>query len=214
MKNLFVLLIFFQILIISKAYSEESYKWKDENGITFYGSKPPPNAKEVQKFSTRKISKYSSKSAFGQSSSANSKNEKTSEIVEDTGKGEVYKDSRIGPPVKKPASRSSVRSVSSNKLKLVSKTPLLKINKEGEITSCEVSVTNEDDVGANDVSVAFEFFDGTLIPASGAFKIAPGKTETYNIPDTLLPLVFSVGDMPIEDTIVPAPKVIIHASMF
>ncbi len=190
--------------------AQESYKWKDADGKTVYGSKPPANAKGVERFSTRKLSKYSSNQVLKRAEGT--KEDQHVNVVErKSEKGEIFQDKRIGSPVGGNKTRSIV---SGQLLHLKPATAVLTLNQLGEITSCEVEVFNEGEVPAQDVSVAFEFFEGTLIPGTGSFVIAPGTKEKYSVPDTLLPLYFSVGDLPEEEAAVPSPRVIVHGASY
>ena len=74
-------------------------------------------------------------------------------------------------------------SLEKNKLKVV----LDEVNSR-IINNCKVEITNSGDIEAEDIAIAFEFRDGTLIPAVGPSSIKPGDTSVYKMAPDLLPL--------------------------
>jgi hypothetical protein len=202
------LICFLVFCSATSTLAEDSYKWKDPDGKTVYGSKPPANAREVQRFSTRKLSRYSSRKVLERAESSSDMEE---QVDRESGTGEIFEDRRIAPPVKVNKTRSIVSGQPSDLKPLA---PKIKVNQLGEITSCKVEVLNEGELSVQDVSVAFEFFDGTLIPGAGPFVIPPGGKEQYEIPEALLPLYFSVGDLPEGEEDIPLPQVIVHGSLY
>jgi hypothetical protein len=208
LRTVYLLLLFSIFYSPVSTLAEDAYKWKDSDGKTVYGSKPPSNARDVQRFGTREISRYSSTRVIERAESMVDNPEETSEAIET---GEVFKDRKSSLPPRSSKTRSIVSAQSSELKPLV---PQVRFNQLNEIVSCEVEVLNEGDMSVRDVSVAFEFFDGTLIPGAGPFVISPGSSEKYVIPEALLPLFFSVGDLPEGGEDVPAPAVIVHGSLY
>jgi hypothetical protein len=187
--------------------ADDSFRWKDPDGKTVYGSKPPANARDVERFSTRKISRYSSSKVLERSDTTEEQEVVNNE--ESDSSGEVFKDKRLAPPSK------GTRSIVSGQIpELRPLEPILKINKLGEIVACKVEVLNKGELPVQDVSVAFEFFDGTLIPGAGPFVIPPDGKGLYEIPEALLPLYFSFGDVPEAEEEIPLPQVIVHGSLY
>jgi hypothetical protein len=188
-------------------YAQDSYKWVDPSGSVVYGSKPPANARLVTKFKTRELSTYSSNKVLKRADGGEVELEQLH--VQSEEEGEVFeeKKAKAKPPVKNFRTISSDSSTS-----LVSGKPDLQVDAIGRVVHCSVIIKNESGIGKHDVSIAFKFFDGTLVPASGAFTISPDGEEKYSIPDTLLPLSLSVGDLPKDEEALPLPEVIIHGS--
>ena len=52
--------ISFLISITSSVSADPTFSWQDSKGNTFFGSKPPVNAKNVAELRTNRVSKYSS----------------------------------------------------------------------------------------------------------------------------------------------------------
>ena len=56
-----IVLIIILLLFASLAQAENAYRWEGKDGKTYYGSKPPKNAKNVEKLKGEGFSKYSTK---------------------------------------------------------------------------------------------------------------------------------------------------------
>lgn len=214
-------LCFMEFLIVAfsatRLSAQDSYSWKEPGGKVVYGSKPPANAREVKKFKTRQISTYSSTKASSRSkvgttddATINNADKDSHLYVEGEQQGEVFQDEKSA-KISAPKSRSII---SGQLVQLKAQLPVLKANLLNEVTFCQVEVINEGEVGAQDVSVAFEFFDGTLIPAAGPFTIPAKGKAIYSIPETLLPLHLAVGDAPEGEDAIPVPRVVVHGASY
>lgn len=53
--------IIFLLTIVTVAFAEPTYQWKDGSGRIVFGSKPPADAKKVEQVDGKSFSKYSSK---------------------------------------------------------------------------------------------------------------------------------------------------------
>ena len=211
MQLLFLILVTFAW---SNLDAQEAYKWKDSSGHTIYGSKPPKNRSDYETFKTRELSSYSENKVLKRMG----KSAREAKVVE----------KEVGNPGEweaKPTTRSIVKKDGPAKQKfsqvdevmLKSGEPRLSFDSEGMITSCVVEVSNETDKQVFEISVAFEFPDGSLVPASGPFDLEVGAKADFSIPSELLPLDkvlgSKVGDALEEEggKEQALPKVIVHS---
>lgn len=150
------------ILLHSDARAEDAYRWRDEKGNILYGSKPPQNAQNIEKFTTRTLSRYS-----------------TDKVLQRL--GEVPSISKENSVIEKniPISQPS---------QLKNGDVTLEFDDQHRVTSCKVSVKNTGEVPATGVVLSFEFPGGALIPAIGPEQIAPSAEEMYIVSPELLPI--------------------------
>lgn len=185
-------------LITASPVAADAYSWVDNNGHTIYGTKPPKGAHSVSTLKTRKLSKYSS-----------------SRVLERI----VHKEKNISSTKNKDKTntrgRLSTKSQTDSKntqwsfvaAELNAEKPELQLNSSGEVKDCRVFINNQNDFIAADVSVAFEFEDGALIPAVGPSEIAANSSAEFLIPDEFLPLIIESKDKGKQTA---APQVISH----
>lgn len=174
----------FLLLLPAKAAADDSYSWRDANGRLVYGSTPPPQASSVTKLNTKGISRYSS-----------------DRLLKRLGweKKETKSDVPERPVKRRPASAQAAQ--------LEAEQPQIALNEKKEITGCKVAVRNTGEKAASEISVAFEFADGTLVPGVGPDDIAAGQSGDYQVPEELLPIELHLQN---ETAEAPLPRVILH----
>lgn len=166
MKYKFTLLIIIVSLIDLPLFAQDAYKWTDKSGRVIYGNKAPKSNSKVTGISTRGLSKYNS--------------------------DKVLK--RMGgvPPVKvsKDVATKDINKDISGASETVLETLEVEAlqDESGAYTSVKVKVVNPGEKDALDVSVAFKFNDGQLVPAEGPFEISSKGEAEYKIPEELLPV--------------------------
>lgn len=180
-------------LFTSAAFAEDSYSWTDKNGRVFYGSTPPANASSVTKLRTKGLSRYSSDRMLKRLGWGESKSEP-----------KTLSKSGSSSTAKKMDHVPAPASLSQGDIQL-------ELDNNKQVLNCRVPIKNSGSKEAKEISVAFEFADGTLVPGVGPDVIAPGSTADYSIPKELAPITLhakSNGENPAQD--VPPPRVIIH----
>lgn len=176
-------------LLSSPAYAQ-SYSWQDSKGRTFYGSKPPANARNVKTLKTPRISRYSS-----------------TKVLNRLG----WKQNQAAPGESKPPppKQKNELPIDAAPAQLAHDEPVISFDAEKNVTDCKVMVENKGGMVAYELSVAFEFFDGSLIPAVGPGSIEPGGKQEYRIPKDLLPLHLTGDPESVEGEVV---RVILHGA--
>lgn len=180
------------IMILSPAFAfAEAFSWTEPGGKVVYGTNPPKSASNVKSLSPRGLSTYSSTKVLnrlGWRGSLNSEiaAEIKTENIDIKGlelgvisEGDIPALENIPTEIKK----TTPAKLGSNNTKIT----LDQVNSR-IINRAKVEVNNSGDQTANNVAVAFEFRDGTLIPAAGPASIEAGKSATYKIPVDLVPL--------------------------
>lgn len=177
----------------------EAYSWTDGAGRTIYGTNPPKSAHNLKNLSTRGLSKYSSAKVIdrlGWRGSLSTQPRLTTKPILNT---EVV-DTEIGvikegdlPAIdnlpledlqdEKEQQQVTPAKITYDKLKVT----LDEVNSK-MVTRCKIEVTNSGGKTANDIAVAFEFRDGTLVPGVGPASLEPGKSAIYKIAPDLTPL--------------------------
>ncbi len=205
-------IIIFSILISclpSSSSAEDSYKWKDKSGRIVYGNKAPSGAENLDIFKTRGLSKYSATRALknsGISEEELKRQEELKILSEDNNKDKSE--------VKSETKTEQIRNNKSGDIKnaeeviLTAEEPRVTLNEEREVREVKVLVKNDSPKDAFEVSVAFSFPKGKLIPAKGPFEIASGTSAEFSIPEELLPIPI---DELIEIEGELKPKVILHS---
>lgn len=177
----------FLLVFHSLGYAEDSYSWTDRNGHVFYGSTPPKDAQSVKKLPTKYLSRYSSDKMLKRLGWNTVKTPHPT-----TGK-EEKKTSRSAQPAA--LEQADLR---------------IEFNEQHQVTSCVIPVRNTGTTNAVEISVAFDFPDGTLVPGVGPDTIAANSAADYSIPKELLPLTLRAQEGKEEDQNSFTPKVIIH----
>ena len=182
----------------SVAHAEDAFKWVDKHGRTVYGSKPPPSANGVSKMTTHSLSRYSSEKVLNRLGWKDRKTETTEETQ--TVKG-----------TKK--AKEEALPYNSKTAELIAGEPDLETNESGQITACKVRVKNNSDGPAHEISIAFEFPDGTLVPGSGPDDIEKGAEVEYTVPAEILPITISEKHRDPNSSEPLKPRVILHGAV-
>jgi hypothetical protein len=188
MRLLCVIVVIFALFLLvfhSSSLAEDSYSWVDHNGHVIYGSTPPKDAQSVKKLPTKYLSRYSSDKMLKRLGWNTSK-------TPHSAKGEK-KDFRPAQPVT--LEQGDLR---------------IEFNEQQQITSCVVPLRNTGANNAAEISLAFDFPDGTLVPGVGPDSIAANSAADYSIPKELLPLTIRLEPGKEQDQNSIMPKVIIH----
>ena len=220
--KIFLILFIFEASLLA----QEAYKWKDSQGRVVYGTKPPSSIKDPDKIESiklRKLSTYSENRVLKHLGKEPLEKVKTPEFniskkVENgdkSSKSLIDQTSRDKGSVSK--TRTNVTRTNVSEVMLKSEVPVISKNDKGLITACKVEIVNITDKQAFEISVAFEFPDGTLIPATGPFELDAGAKAEFFIPNELLPIEEKLGtDLGDASTgesqkNQALPKVIIHS---
>lgn len=188
--RLFVRILLFTVSVLHiffvapYAFAQEVYSWTDSKGNLVFGSRPPKNAPDLKKVGPHVISKYSSEKVVN-GFKVRDKNSPNKYNPEKYNRASLKKNA--GGLSSNPDSPR----IKGNPAHLTYKSPLIKLNAKGEITSCQVQVTNEGKSLASDVVVQMTFPDGTFITASGPDKIKPNDQTDFELPASSVPLRIS-----------------------
>ena len=177
----------FCVLPLTAARAQDSYSWVGKDGRVYYGNTPPKEGDSVTKLHTKTLSRYSSDKML----------------------------KRLGVQA---ANKAQHASAEQRKQPLRETTPAhleqaelhVDVNDKGQVISCIVSVRNTGTKEAKEVSVAFDFPDGTLLPGVGPETIAPNAAADYSMPKELMPLSIKPDAGEDGQQQVPSPRVIIH----
>lgn len=188
----------FILLVLSLAYichpsaaaAADAYSWINDKGKRVYGTKPPKNAESISGLKTRRLSRYSSTTVLQrtQQSTGNKKDAESPQQESET-----------------LSSGSSENDWGFIAAELSHDTPRIVRSTQGDVTSAKVWVENPHEFATSEVSVAFDFSNGTLIPAIGPSKIPAKSTAEYSVPDELLPIKLT-GTLVSDDKV----EVIVH----
>ncbi len=201
MKNLGTHLIILLILgNLNLCFAQNSYSWIEPDGNKVYGTNPPQNARNIKNLKTRELSKYSSKKLLDKiSARASLKSSPELKLNEDISFLPILEDPTIKLNPKNILSKEKFK----NKIKKIEKVTNIKSREPSLensklvvildeknskiINNCKVDVTNTGGKIANEITIAFEFRDGTLIAATGPSRLEVGETRTYKMTLDLLP---------------------------
>lgn len=163
MRQLLLLVIAPLLLTTSVSSAQNSYKWTDEQGRVFYGTKPPANAKKVDAVKGGYVSRYSSKKvidSFGYKTAAEAE---AAQIKESP----LPLDGAFLEP---------------------GKTDLEYNKGSNDVVRCKVQVRNLGESEATGISASFLFPEGSLVPAVGPVTLAAKSESFYQIAKEQLPV--------------------------
>ena len=208
-----ILALFFALIIVLAAPETslgEAYQWKDADGNTYYGSKPPAGARRVERVAGKNFSRYSSSKLLSGYSSTSRSNSKARARLGDSPapmpvieKTPIEEENLIPESVRLEESKLSVNH-----------------DDQGRVINCKVTVRNTSNLIAKNVLVSFEFEDGSIIPARGPESIAALGDALYFIEPSQLPIVINRNEEPQlksslqerKQTFQPKPHVVIQSS--
>jgi hypothetical protein len=181
MKQFFLVFILI-IFSASVCIAENAYKWTDDQGRVFFGSKPPKNATGVSAVKAATYSRYKASPAL-------------TKLKKTEGRARLgnIKEADIALPIKDTFEVKNDAPTKESQLELSSETPVVKVGAQDEIESCSVTVKNKTPVDVEGVQVSFEFSDGTLVPAVGPARLNVGQGALYSIDTEQLPLKLETG---------------------
>jgi hypothetical protein len=169
------------------------YRWLDKGGRTVYGSKPPAGARDVKLLHGKPLSRYSS-----------------DKMLNRLGWKDQHNKQKSGSKSASGGKSNPELPVTAQPAKLEHETPQVSYDESGSVSACQVKVNNSGKLPAQEVSTAFEFSDGTLIPALGPETIEAESSAVYTIPEELLPLrIARKGEKMGEPE---PPRVIVHGA--
>lgn len=160
--------------------ADTALRWTDPSGAVFYGTKPPPGARNIQKVAPKNYSRYSPSKKLAPL--------KRGRVV--LKEEPIVIPEKVESPSKPPIVREEALD---QKVRLTHDEPEVKEGASGEVVSCRVTVKNRSVIDIEGVQVAFEFFDGTLVAADGPIKLNAGAAALYTVPDENLPVVLKKG---------------------
>lgn len=189
-----VLFGFVLMLFPSSSSADGFYRWSDKGGRTVYGSKPPAGARDVKLLHGKPLSRYSSDKMLNRLGWKNQPNKQKS------GKGKSASGGKSNTELP----------VNAQPAKLEHETPQVSYDESGSVSACQVKINNSGKLPAQEVSTAFEFSDGTLIPAIGPETIKAESSAVYTIPEELLPLRIARKGEKMDEP--EPPQVIVHGA--
>lgn len=153
--------------ICPSAAAETPVRWTDGSGRIFYGAKAPTGATNVKKVEGR-YSRYSS-----------------DRLLKPYRARTALKETAVAlPKLNEPRTLPNLE-ISGG---LVARAPSITFSKELGITKCETVVLNPTDHPIERIAVAFEFDDGTWLPANGPELLATGAEAIYAVAENQLPV--------------------------
>ena len=186
--------IFGLLLCSASVCQADAYSWIDKDGKLIYGSQKPKGVK-YKSLKTRKLSRYSSSRVLKRVGHRDAQSNQSS------ARSKLASSSPSGSTTESSTSDNNWSFVAAE---LSNEIPNISYNSQGEVKDCRVFVNNENDYLAAEVSVAFEFADGSLIPAIGPGEIAANSSAEFLISEDFLPLAISSASSESK------PKVILH----
>ena len=178
---------------IQPARAEDVFSWTDASGRKVFGSKPPASANRVAPVKKITLGRYSS-----------------DKVLRSLGKspGASSRKASAGGTNPQPSAGVDERT-SFDSVALESGEVQIKRDEQQRVTECVVAIKNSTALDAGDVSVAFEFPEGTLVPAVGPSKVAANSEQLFTLPKELIPLKLKLNGAPPEKAAQP-PRVIVH----
>lgn len=163
---LITLLAPFIIVLTPDCKADDVYRWTDSSGGVHYGSKPPKNNSEVARLPQTPLSRYSPERLLEGYGRAN-----TQDGIQEENLVPQFVPTEIDSPI------------------LETGEVLVELDEASTaVTGCEVEVKNTGGGAANDVSVAFEFPHGVVVPTGSKKSIAPKSSVVFAIPSQQLPV--------------------------
>ena len=190
--------IFSLLLCSGSICHADAYSWVDKDGKLIYGSQKPKGVK-YKSLKTRKLSRYSSSRVLKRVGHKDAQQRSQQASQQSSARSKLSSNTSTTT-----ASDSGDNNWSFVAAELSHETPDITYNSQNEVKDCRVFVNNENDYLAAEVSVAFEFADGSLIPAIGPGELAANSSAEFLISEEFLPL--AVGNASSESK----PKVILH----
>jgi hypothetical protein len=187
-----LLVIFIFELFVSVCSADSAYKWTDEQGRVFFGSKPPKTASAITSIKARTYSRYKPSPELTKFK----KNEGRARL------GNI-KETNLPLPPKDSFNIKADAPTSQTQLELSIDAPTIKVGAHEEIESCSVTVKNKTPIDVEGIQISFEFSDGTLIPANGPARLNIGQAALYAVDSEQLPIKLETGSS-------PTPKVIVN----
>ena len=175
------------------AGADNAYSWKDSSGRVVFGSRPPRNARGLKKLNTPTLSRYSS--------------DKVLKRLGHTPEKSPWKNTRARMDKKSSAPKPHEENLSFIAAELEHGEVSVQSDEKARITSCVVRVKNIGTNEARDISVAFEFADGSLVPGVGPGTLSANSEGEYSLPQELLPLKLKTNQ---EAELIAAPLVRVH----
>jgi len=180
--------------------SADAYRWQDNHGNVFYGTKPPAGAVGVAKLEAKSFSRYSSDKVLRGHRSDIPASTRTRIKEEDL-------------PVLTEEAQTTTEEPSINlPPKLEQGRLIVTHGSNQEITSCKVTIRNSGSETAKKVGVTFEFEDGSILPGAGPDAISARGEAVYFISPEHLPVTIKRTFDGVSFKQAPRPKVIFQFS--
>jgi len=167
------------------AAAETAYKWTDQNGRVFFGTKPPPGANNVATVRAKNYSRYSPSKALAVKKGARDARGRLDTVKEHNIPLPEHEDTFEVPSGKKKVAKSE----EPLRIEPVS----LKFGKGKEIISCFTTIKNRSGIDVDGIQVSFEFSDGTLILADGPSRLNGSTGAVYSVRSENLPIQLAAG---------------------
>ncbi len=180
-----------------EAKADNAYRWKDSSGRVFYGSRPPKNARSSARIETPRLSRYSADKVLRRLGKEVPTKPRARMASSNDSSGATSAGGGQGASATYEAAQLEFGKV------------LVGRDADQSILSCDVRVKNAGTTKATDVSVAFEFSDGSLVPGVGPLEIEAGEEAAYVVPSELTPLKLRLAEDQI-DKMLQEPRVVVH----
>ncbi len=182
---------------IPMAFAETPYRWEDDAGRSYFGTKPPANAKHVRKLEGG-ISRYSSERLLRGYLGA-------------VRKGAPVENDLLQKPVPLSKSSREPKVISTkNGADLREQRLFVTRDENGRMNECKALVKNIGSRPADNIIVSFNFENGAVVQATGTTKLGVNEQEYYELPPQVLEAVMSSGTGEEGSLILADPKVSIE----
>lgn len=178
------------------AHAETIFRWEDDSGKVSYGTKPPINALKVKEVEDKSFSKYSGVKVLNALNRANRKNFSLESVEESIPQHPTASlDPSSEGNAMKPNSNKTINPIDAHyNNDLAQENLLVEHNTKNQVILCQVIIKNNAGRPRYNVSVAFQFKDGTLVPGEGPEIILPGHAEKFSVPPQFLPITVIDGE--------------------
>ena len=180
------LTVFSFFVLASVCLADTAYKWTDNQGRIFFGTKPPKSAGEVSIIKARTYSRYKPSPSLAKlTNSGRARLGRVKEV-----------DLPLPPkhsPTKDTFEIKTETPTNQTQVELSVDTPIIKVGAQDEIESCSVTVKNKTSLDVEGVQISFEFADGTLVPAVGPSRLNIGQAALYSVDPAQMPIKLQAG---------------------
>ena len=190
MQAKFIISIFVTLLLFTSAQADSAFKWTDDEGRVFFGSKPPSGVKNIRPVVAKNFSRYSASKALVRAAESRARlgviKEKDIAITP----SEKLGPEKVSPEKVEQEAKIKPDSISTE---LSFEPASVTVGAQNEITACLVTVKNKTQFDVEGIQVSFEFPDGTLVPAEGPVRLNNSQGAVFSVNPENLPIKLAEG---------------------